>query len=184
MVIHRDSCSPPKYQLKGAIHQHHPTPGSPPSCSTAKTKPGPSHDRRSISRRYLLAVLVATLLGAGVSSASPNPGDPGYCGARQDALDCVAYDGPAPPPPSRAEAAYLNSVRGHYPGDDATLLKMGGYLHDASRWRHHRLRRSRHRRPPRDRQHSRRPVAGRGDGYICPDIHIGANGADDSRPYH
>ena len=60
-----------------------------------------------------------------VSSASPNPGDPGYCGARQDALDCVPYDGPAPPPPSRAEAAYLNSVRGHYPGDDATLLKIG-----------------------------------------------------------
>ena len=61
-----------------------------------------------------MAVLVAALLGADLL-AGPNPGDPGYCGARQDALDCVAYDGPAPPPPSRAEAAYLNSVRGHYP---------------------------------------------------------------------
>ena len=30
-----------------------------------------------------------------------------------------------PPPSRRAEAADHNSVRGHYPGDDATLLKMG-----------------------------------------------------------
>ncbi|ORV49992.1 hypothetical protein AWC02_05285 [Mycolicibacter engbaekii] len=51
--------------------------------------------------------------------------DPGYCGARQDPLDCVPYVGPTPPPPNRAEAAYLNNVRGHYPGDDATLLKIG-----------------------------------------------------------
>ena len=132
-----------------------------------------------------MAVLVATLLGAGVSSASPNPGDPGYCGARQDALDCVAFDGPAPPPPSRAEAAYLNSVRGHYPCDDATLLKMGrgtctmlrggvttGYV------------------VPDIAAHlgigntAADQLLDAAMDYICPDIHIGANGADDSRPYH
>lgn len=132
-----------------------------------------------------VALLVATLLGAGVSSASPNPGDPGYCGARQDALDCVAYDGPTPPPPSRAEAAYLGSVRGHYPGDDATLLKMGrgtcnmlrggvttGYI------------------VPDIAAHlgisnqAADQVLDAAMESICPEIHIGANGADDSRPYH
>ncbi|MGO9352462.1 MAG: DUF732 domain-containing protein [Mycobacterium sp.] len=131
-----------------------------------------------------MALLVATLLGAGVSSASPNPGDPGYCGARQDALDCVAYDGPAPPSPSRAEAAYLSSVRGHYPGDDATLLKIGrgtcnmlrggvsvnyivpdiaGHLGISNA--------------------AADQVMDAAMGSICPEIHIGANGADDSGPH-
>jgi hypothetical protein len=39
-------------------------------------------------------------LGPSLAYADPNPRDPGYCGARQDALDCVPYDGPAPPPPT------------------------------------------------------------------------------------
>ena len=132
-----------------------------------------------------VALLVATLLGAGVSSASPNPGDPGYCGARQDALDCVAFDGPAPPPPSRAEAAYLNIVRGNYPGDDATLLKMGrgtcnmlrgGVTTDYI--------------VPDIARHLgisnvvADQVLDAAMMTICPEIHIGTNGADDSRPYH
>ncbi|AEF35374.1 hypothetical protein JDM601_1374 [Mycolicibacter sinensis] len=51
--------------------------------------------------------------------------DPGYCGARQDPLDCVPYDGPMPPPPTRAEVSYLNLVRGQYSANDATLLRIG-----------------------------------------------------------
>jgi hypothetical protein len=62
------------------------------------------------------------MLGAGVCSASPpGPGDPGYCGARQDALDCVPQTGP----PTPGEAAFINNVRGlHVYGDDAELLKI------------------------------------------------------------
>lgn len=71
------------------------------------------------------AALTATLLGSGVCSADPAPTDPGYCGGRQDPLDCVPYDGRTPPPPNRAEATYLTLVRPDYSADDATLLRIG-----------------------------------------------------------
>lgn len=73
----------------------------------------------------ICAALASGLFGVGICSADPGPMDPGYCGARQDPLDCVPYDGPMPPPPNRGEAIFLNNVRGQYPGDDATLLRIG-----------------------------------------------------------
>lgn len=73
----------------------------------------------------ICAALTSGLLGAGICSAEPGPMDPGYCGARQDPLDCVPYDGPTPPPLSRGEATYLTLVRPGYSADDATLLRIG-----------------------------------------------------------
>ncbi|WP_081465493.1 DUF732 domain-containing protein [Mycolicibacter sinensis] len=73
----------------------------------------------------ICAALTSGLIGAGIGSADPGPMDPGYCGARQDPLDCVPYDGPMPPPPTRAEVSYLNLVRGQYSANDATLLRIG-----------------------------------------------------------
>ena len=116
-----------KYQLKGTSHQHHPTPGSPPSGSTP--------------RRSRVLALTA------------------------------------------AEAAYLNSVRGHYPGGNATLLgrdtcnMLGGGVTTGYV-------------VPDIAAHlgignaAADQVLDAAMDYICPDIHIGANGADDSRPYH
>lgn len=69
--------------------------------------------------------LTSGLLSTGIVSADPGPMDPGYCGAHQDPLDCVPYDGPTPPPPNRAEASYLDLVRDHYSANDTTLLRIG-----------------------------------------------------------
>ncbi|WP_372511934.1 DUF732 domain-containing protein [Mycobacterium bohemicum] len=123
--------------------------------------------------------------GAGVASGSPNPTDPGYCGARQDALDCVPYDGPAPPPPTKAEAAFVRAGRFYAPSaDDATLLRIGrgtcnmlragtstGYIVPDI---------ARHLSMNNQRADQLMDAA---MGNICPDVHIGANGADDSRPH-
>ncbi|HUB55199.1 MAG TPA: DUF732 domain-containing protein [Mycobacterium sp.] len=135
--------------------------------------------------RGCIAILVAAMMGAGVGSASPNATEPGYCGARQDPLDCVPFDGPAPPPPTPAEAAFLKDGRFFAPNaDDATLLRIGrgtcimlrggtttGYI-VADIARHLSLS---------DRKAGQVMDGAMGD--ICPDVHIGANGADDSRPY-
>ena len=138
-------------------------------------------------RPVLTAAAVATAaisMSAGIASGSPNPADPGYCGARQDPLDCVAYDGPAPPP-TPAEAGFLKAGRFYAPSaDDATLLRIGrgtcnmlrggtstGYIvPDIAR--HVSMNNQR-----------ADQVMDAAMGNICPDVHIGANGADDSRPH-
>ncbi|WP_158086041.1 DUF732 domain-containing protein [Mycobacterium mantenii] len=129
-----------------------------------------------------MALLVMAGLGPGRAHADPGPG---YCGARQDALDCVPYDGPAPPPPTPAEASFLRAGRSYAPSaDDATLLRIGRgtcnmlrggsstnyVVHDIARH----LAMS---------NQGADQVMDAAMGNICPDVHIGANGADDSRPH-
>jgi hypothetical protein len=79
---------------------------------------------RLITGTFCVALLAAGLLGAAVASANPppsppGPGEPGYCGAHTDAMDCWANTGPMTP----GEAAFLNDVRGQVTGDDTTLLR-------------------------------------------------------------
>jgi Protein of unknown function (DUF732) len=133
-----------------------------------------------------VTVLAAALLSAGICSADPGPRDPGYCGAREEPLDCVPYDGPTPPPPTPGEAAFVRNARTYAPSaDDATLLRIGrgtcGMLRGGVTVNYI---------VPDIATHLRinnaaaDQVLDAAMGYICTEIHIGANGADDSRPYH
>lgn len=145
-----------------------------------------------LSRTILIAAGIAAValvvagLEVGPAHASPGPNDPGYCGARQDALDCVPYDGPTSPPPTQAEAAFLLSARHYAPNfDDTTLLKIGRGTCNMLRGgtstsyivpdiaRHLAI-----------SNQMADQVMDAAMGNICPEIHIGANGADDSLPYH
>lgn len=124
-------------------------------------------------------------LSAGISFANPGPMDPGYCGAHAP-IDCVPFDGPTPPPPTPAESKFVSDARFYRPNaDSATLLRYGrgmclalhsgvitaSVVSDVS---------------------SGLAISKGAAGQmmdtamsdICPDVHIGANGADDSRPYH
>ena len=84
----------------------------------------------------ICAALASGLFGVGICSADPGPMDPGYCGARQDPLDCVPYDGPMPPPPNRGEAIFLNNVRDYFIGNtvllsdgrEAEVVYLGQYI--------------------------------------------------------
>jgi hypothetical protein len=79
---------------------------------------------RSIAVSSGAALLAMGLVGGGLCSAGPppsppGPGEPGYCGAHTDGMDCWSNTGPETP----GEAAFLNDVRGQVPGDDTTLLR-------------------------------------------------------------
>jgi Protein of unknown function (DUF732) len=131
------------------------------------------------------AFAAAATMSAGTCSANPNPTDPGYCGARQDELDCVPYDGPAPPPPTPAESAFMKAGRFYAPStDDATLLRIGrgtcGMLRGGVSTNYVVPDIARHLAMNNQRADQ---VMDAAMGNICPDVHIGANGADDSRPH-
>jgi hypothetical protein len=94
----------------------------------------------STLRFLVLGTVLTGLLVAGVCSASPDPrycaehpnvgicsgspgpgpGQPGYCGAHTEGLDCWSVTGP----PKPGEAVFINDVRGHVPGSDTDLLRI------------------------------------------------------------
>ncbi len=55
------------------------------------------------------ALIGACLFGVNIPpvAAAPGPDDPGYCGARESAMDCLPYDGPVPPQPNPQEAGFI-----------------------------------------------------------------------------
>ncbi|ATA28184.1 hypothetical protein MLM_1570 [Mycobacterium lepraemurium] len=67
------------------------------------------------------ALLAAGLLTTGVCAASVAQAD--FCGAKEDSFSCTARLDAGPP--TSAESAFIQSVRGHVPGRDTDLLVVG-----------------------------------------------------------
>ncbi|WP_419197382.1 DUF732 domain-containing protein [Mycolicibacterium phocaicum] len=78
----------------------------------------------SASRRRCTSLLLATALSGLFSpnalATPPGPGDPAYCGARQDPIDCAQGGSP-----NADEAAFVARARGHLSGSDDQILKIG-----------------------------------------------------------
>jgi len=64
--------------------------------------------------------LTAAIAWGSPPPTPPGPGQPGYCGAHTDPLDCWSNTGPETP----GETAFIDLVRGHIPGDDTRLLQV------------------------------------------------------------
>jgi hypothetical protein len=90
----------------------------PSSQTFAEIWDGPLITMRRRATAAFCGMLAAGLLGVGISSATPGPGEPGYCGAREDPLTCSSQTGP----PTQGEAAFIDLIRGQVPGSDAQLL--------------------------------------------------------------
>ena len=108
---------------------------------------------------------------------------PATVGLTKNGLDCVPFDGPAPSAPTPAETAFMPAARFFAPKfDDATLLRIGrgtcGMLRGGSTTNYV---------VPDIARHlsitnaAADQVMDAAMEHICPEIHIGANGADDSR---
>ena len=78
----------------------------------------------SASRRRRVSLLLATafcgLMSPHAFAAPPGSDDPAYCGARQDSIDCAQVGAP-----NADEAAFVARARGHVPGSDDQILKIG-----------------------------------------------------------
>lgn len=78
----------------------------------------------SASRRRCTSLLLATALSGLFAphalATPPGPGDPAYCGARQDPIDCAQGGSP-----NAGELAFIARARGHVTGSDDQILKIG-----------------------------------------------------------
>lgn len=68
----------------------------------------------------VISMCVATSALADPPPSVPGPGEPGYCGAHTDAMDCWADVSP----PTPGEKAFVNDVQAFTPGDDDKLLQI------------------------------------------------------------
>lgn len=136
-----------------------------------------------IAAASALAGPVMRGLGPNRAHGHPNPCDPGYCGAREDALDPAPYDSWAPRPIILRKPSFcVGALRRPQFGGHDTTEDRPALLQHAS-WRHLRQLHPSRQCPPTAYEHQADRPSNR-DGQHLPQMRVGVNCTDDFRPYH